>query len=197
MPPAPLAVRLAAPALLVLALVACVEQAEPDAEGSSSPEPTPTATVTNVPVPTEAPVEQQEMPVEATCGELVSADTVYQFNPNFVLLDSWTADAGSAAEAAIDRAGVACRWINQTSGETIDLSVARLPASQLRDLANAAFTDSTMVPTYGVEGYFEVADGVGTAIVFDRSYWIVVTSAAFLEPGEATTFVESALAALP
>ena len=54
-----------------------------------------------------------------------------------------------------------------------------------------------MVPTYGDEAYFSVADGVGTAIVFDRSYWLVATSVAFFEPGDATEIVESALSALP
>lgn len=196
--PAPrLAARLAVPVLAVLALAACVDQPEPaDADGTPVPTASPTATVTDVPVPTETPDEDEQIPVEVACGDLVSADTVYAFNPNFVLLDDWTADAGSAAEAALDRAGVACRWINQTSGDTIDVSVAALPETELRDLANAAYTESQMVPTYGVEGYFEVEGGRGTAIAFDREYWIVATSPVFLEPGEATAFVESALAAL-
>lgn len=194
MPAAPRALRFALPALVALALVGCVDQPSPEPEETTSASPTPT--VTNVPVPTETPDAEEERPVDAECADLVDADTVYQFNPNFVLLDQWSPPPGSAAEAALDRAGVACRWINQTSGETIDLSVADLPEDQIRQLKNAAFAESQMVPTYGEEAYFEVDGGVGTAIVFEGSYWLVVTSPAFFEPGEPTPFVNSALAAL-
>jgi hypothetical protein len=57
--------------------------------------------------------------------------------------------------------------------------------------------NAAMVPTYGDEAYFEVEDGVGTAIVFQGRFRLVVSSESFLEPGEPTGIVESALAALP
>ena len=53
-----------------------------------------------------------------------------------------------------------------------------------------------MVPTYGEEAYFEVENGVGTAIVFQGEYWLVIASESFAEPGEPTEIIDSALAAL-
>jgi hypothetical protein len=53
-----------------------------------------------------------------------------------------------------------------------------------------------MVPTYGEEAYFVVEGDIGTAIVFQGRYRLVISSAAFFEPGEPTTIIESALAAL-
>ena len=126
--------------------------------------------------PSEPPT-QASTPIDVDCDTLVSPDTMYDYNPNFGLIDDWTPDAGTAAADALDLDGVACRWINQTSSDTIDLSVANLAHDDLEALKNAAVAESTMVPTYSAdEAYFSVVDGVGTAIVFDRSYWLVATS---------------------
>jgi hypothetical protein len=157
----------------------------PNPSGDPSGEPAPTLTA--------APVGT---PVDIPCDKLVSADTIYQFNPNFGLIDDFTPSDGSVAASALEYSGVACRWQNQTSGDNIDLSVANLDPDTLTALKNTAFQDSTMVPTYGEEAYFTVNGQVGTAQVFQGSYWIVVESPAFFEPGDATEIVNSVLAAL-
>lgn len=158
---------------------------------SPSASPAPTATAGPDEEPDDLPA------VELACDELVSPDTIYAFNPNFVSIAEWRPAPGSPAEAALDAGGVACRWQNQTSGDVIDVAVAAYDEETLDGLKNEAFEQSTMVPTYGVEGYFSVADGVGTAIAFDRVYRVVAQSPAFLEPGEATDIVADALQALP
>ena len=121
---------------------------------------------------------------------------MYAFNPNFGLLDSWTPVAGSAAATAKSEHGLACRWSNQTSGDTIDFSVAHLDAASIEALKNQAVASSTMVPTYGDEAYFSVKKGVGTAIVFQGDYWLVATSVAFLEPGDPADLIDAALGVL-
>jgi hypothetical protein len=136
------------------------------------------------------------IPVTLGCGTLVSADVMYAFNPNFGLLTSWTPPSGSAAATAKADQGVACRWQNQTSGDTIDISVAHLDSGSIEALKNDAVAQSTMVPTYGDEAYFSVTNNVGTAIVFQGDYWLVATSVAFLEPGDPADLINAALAAL-
>jgi hypothetical protein len=162
----------------------------------------PTDPATESPVtPSAEPPSPSAEPVEAidvACDALVSADTMYDFNPNFGAVDAWEPDAGTPAADAVDHEGVACRWLNQTSADTIDLSVANRNEADLEALKNSAIEQSTMVPTYGGdEGYFSVADGIGTAIVFDHAYWLVVSSGYFFEPGDAAEIVGSALDALP
>lgn len=147
--------------------------------------------------PSPEPPKETTRPIDVDCDTLVSPDTMYTYNPNFGRLDDWQPEPGSSAAEALELDGVACRWLNQTSADTIDLSVASLDAEQLEALMNEAVVVSTMVPTYGEEAYFSVTDGIGTAIVFDRSYWLVVSSGYFFEPGDATELVESALTALP
>jgi hypothetical protein len=189
----PVARRLASPA--VLAALALVLLAGCTPETEATPEPSTSASSTETPTP-EPTIQPVGTPVDATCDELVSADTLYIYNPNFGAIDDFTPDEGTAAASALAYQGVACRWENLTSGEQIDVSVAQLDEDSLTALKNAAFEDSEMVPTYGEEAYFSVEDGVGTAQVFVGLYWIVAESSGFLEPGDATELVDSVLAAL-
>jgi hypothetical protein len=186
----PLILLPATAAILIGLLAGCA----PTAVAEPSPTPSDPA-----PTPTAEPSDPATtaVPIDADCETLVSPDAMYAYNPNFGWVEDWEPEDGTDAADAVDLDGVACQWLNQTSGDTIDLSVASLDPDALEALMNEAVQQSTMVPTYGDEAYFEVADGIGTAIVFDRSYWLVVSSGYFLEPGDATEIVESALTALP
>ena len=171
----------------------------PSPSGGASDTPTPdsrfTPTPSNPPVPTATP---SATPVSVACSTLISPQKMYDFNPNFGIIDSWTPAAGSPAAVAKSEKGVACRWLNQTSGALIDLSVASLDAASIESLKNQTVGSSTMVPTYtdADEGYFTVSNDVGTAVVFDRTYWIVMTSTYFAEPGDPSELIQSVLDAL-
>lgn len=180
---------------ILLALTGCTpEPAGPtptsEPTPSSAPEPAPTETI--------EPVEPtSSTPVTTPCDTLVSLQAMYDFNPNFSLLGPWTPAAGTAAAEAAAADGALCRWQNGTSGETIDLSIASFDAATLDRLANETYDSSTMVPTYGGEGYFAMVNGAGEAVVFDRGYWVVMRSAWFMEPGDAEPLMSTVLSALP
>ncbi len=176
----------------LLALTGCVDAPSQPVLPDSSATPTPTATNGPEPEPTAAPIV-----LDIACAELVDPDTMYAFDPNYALLDAWDPESGSPAADALNAGGVACQWVRESGGGTIDLSVAAFTEAQLDELKNEAFAESQMVPTYGEEAYFEVAGGVGTAIVFQGRYRLVISSESFFEPGEPTSLVESALSALP
>ncbi len=179
--------------LALVALSGCVPTPSPSPTdtGSASPSDTPSASPT--PSPTASTVST---PITIGCNTLITPDDVYAFNPNFGLINKWTPKAGSAAATAKSEQGIACRWQNQTSGDTIDVSVAHLDAASIEALKNAAVEKSTMVPTYGDEAYFSTSGGVGTAIVFQGDYWLVATSVDFLEPGDPADLITAALGAL-
>lgn len=184
-----------APLALAAVTLALLAGCVPTPEATPSASPTPTASET--PTATPEPVETQiSTPVDATCDQLVSADTLYIYNPNFAAIDDYSPAAGSDAETAVADDGIACRWQNLSSGESIVLSVASLDDATLTTLKNDAFAASEPVPTYGDEAYFSVENGVGTAIVFQGSFWLVATSPFFFEPGDASEIVDSALSAL-
>jgi hypothetical protein len=188
-----LVVPLAVTALAVAALSGCVPTPSPSrtATASASASDTPSASPTPSPTPSVV-----STPITIGCNTLITPDDVYAFNPNFGLITSWTPKSGSAAATAKSEQGIACRWQNQTSGDTIDVSVAHLDAATIESLKNAAVEKSTMVPTYGDEAYFSVSGGVGTAIVFQGDYWLVATSVDFLEPGDPADLINAALGAL-
>ena len=191
---APLAVPLVVAVALIAGLAGCVPTPSPSPTGSgasSSPAVTASATPSASPTPTVSAT-----PITIGCSQLISADAIYAFNPNFGLLDSWTPASGSAAATAKSEKGIACRWSNQTSGDTIDFSVAHLDSASIESLKNDAVATSTMVPTYGDEAYFSAKKGTGTAIVFRGDFWLVASSVDFLEPGDPADLIDAALGAL-
>jgi hypothetical protein len=199
--PAP-AARLAsagtAAAALVLLLAGCSPQ--PPAAGESTPPTTAVAEPTAEPTPTPTPAGPTvppPVPLEIACDELVSPETIYAFNPNFALLPEPVIEPGSPAERVQAELGTVCSWQQLSSGEILTVAVAELPAETLLKVQNEVFQASTMVPTYGGdEDYFTVRDGVGEAITFVGSRWVVSTSQTYLEPGDAVDIVAAATAAV-
>ncbi|MFT4029004.1 MAG: arginyl-tRNA synthetase [Protaetiibacter sp.] len=192
----PAALVLSASTLLAAVLLTGCRVPEPEPSGTTTPsvEPSESASPPASPSPSAQP---SSTPVDIACDVLVTREAMYEVNPNFSLLAEWTPDAGTPAAEALAADGVACRWQNDTSGDPVDISVASFDTAALEAKKNATYSASTMVPTYGGdEGYFTVADGVGEAVVFVDSYWLVVRSPVFLEPGDAEPIVSAALSAL-
>lgn len=121
---------------------------------------------------------------------------MYDFNPNFGLQSSFTPKAGSTSAIAVAKRGVACSWLNQTSRDTIELSVANLPSGDITALKSDLNTSSKATSAFAVPGYFTVEGGVGVAQVFSGSYWVVVRSTFFSEAADAMQIVNPAIASL-
>lgn len=182
-----------------LALSACAAPSTGSADGTSSPTPTKAGTPAPTPTPTPTPTDPPT-PVTLSCDQVVTPDQVYAFNPNFGVDPGYQPKAGSLEKQIADWKGVTCAWLNQTSGDVIEIAVAQPPASSLEGLKNAAITAATPVPTYGVppeiEGYFKQGTP-GQVQVFRGAYWIVADSSAFFEPGDAAPLLQDVLANLP
>jgi hypothetical protein len=180
-----------------LALSGCV------GGGNAANTPTPTATkpagATGTPTPTPTPTDPPT-PVTVTCAQIVTPDQMYAFNPNYGTAPGYTPKDGTLQKQIADWKGVTCGWSNQTSKELIEIAVAQPPASSLEGLKNAAVTSSQPVPTYGVppqvEGYFKPGTA-GEVQIFTGKYWIVATSTAFFEPGDAAPLMQNVLSNLP
>jgi hypothetical protein len=160
---------------------------------SASPSAEPTA------VPTEEP--EAPTPFAMSCDELLTPDQLYAFNPNFGADPGYEPAAAAVVTVVEDDAGTACGYLNQTSGEIIEIGVATPSPNAAEARRNDAALASKPVPTYGtppeVEGYFSQAGGTGEAQVFHGPYWVVIESAALFEPGDAQQLVASILENLP
>jgi len=189
-----LAVPFATIALLLLS--GCVQE-----QDAATPAPTSSATTPASASPTPSPSATTADPVDGipltiTCDQLIPAQAMYDYNPNFSLKADYKPASGSLAAEVVAQKGLACAWVNQTSGDLIEVSVAHLPAAHLEQLKNTLVTTSHSVPTYDVEGYFQLDGSIGQAQAFPDPYWLVATSTAFFEPGDAQPIVAAAISAL-
>lgn len=181
-------------ALVLLSLSACVPSSPSDPGAEPTPTPTESATPSSTPTPTPTPVAG--IPVTVSCDQLIPAQAIYDYNPNFSLVGDYEPASGSLGAQAIADKGIACAWINQTSGDRIEASVAHLPDEALTALKNDLVMTSHSVPTYQVEGYFTVDGANGTAQAFPDPYWVTLSSKVFLEPGDVQPLMAAAVGAL-
>jgi hypothetical protein len=135
------------------------------------------------------------------CNALVSAQTMYDFNPNFGLDASFKPAGGTAAATAVAAKGVACDWTNQTSGDKVTIAVARPGSAALAGLRATAGA-GTAVAGIGESAYFASSGGTGRLDVFTGTYWLVATSvffagaSDFASGADARTLVASAVSQL-
>ncbi|MEC5168500.1 arginyl-tRNA synthetase [Glaciihabitans sp. GrIS 2.15] len=184
-------------ATVALGLAACVPEpgtsktSSPTATDSPSANPVPSSTISPTPTPSAAAATATKIP----CGTLISAQAVYDFNPNFGLDSGFSPKSGTAAAKAVADNGTACNWLNQTSGDTFAFAVARPVAAELASLKTTAAT-GTPASGLGDAAYFSTSGGVGRVDVFRGAYWLVATSVYFGSAADASTLVTTALAAL-
>ncbi len=183
---------LAAP-VIVLLLAGCTQAPveEPPTAGYT-PTPAPTSTV---PRPTPTP-DAGVVPVTTACDALIDSQAMYEYNSNVTAVADFVPSPDSAATEALRSSGIACRWVNQSSGDTIDVSVVNYKEAKLAEKKAAVAAASTPAPILGDEGYFDVAGGVGEAQIFSGTYWITATSSTFFGADDVAPLVEAATASL-
>jgi hypothetical protein len=188
---------LTAPLLIAALLLAgCVPTDEPDTDPNAGETSTPSPTAGETTTPTATPTAEPATPVTISCEQLLPADAMYAFDPNFSLQPSFTPAAGSLAAQALADDGIACQWVHQTSGVTIELSAAQPSPKALNDRMNDLVMTSNSVPTYQVEGYFQLKGSSGEAEAFPLPFWVSAVSPAFFEPGDAAPIVAAMVDAL-
>ena len=195
----PARTRALGPVLLAAASVLLLAGCSGAMPGATDPAAPPAASESPTTSPPTEP-EEEPVPFTVACDELLSADDVYAFNPNYGT-DPEFEPSAEAVVGIVDEAGIACGLLNQTNGAVIEFGVATPPAAALEARMGDAALNSNVVPTYGtppeVEGYFTREGDVGEAQVFTGPYWVVIDSTELIEPGDAQTLVSALLANLP
>ena len=137
-----------------------------------------------------------------TCDQLITSEQVAAVLPKIAQAKDFTPTKGSdAAKAVSSYGGVACGYTSASTGDIVEVSVARPAQSDFTALNNKAVTDSHVVPTYGVPpkvmGYFTISGSMGVAQAFTGGYWVVAESKDYLEPGDASQVIAAVLSNLP
>ncbi|MDJ0334663.1 hypothetical protein QMG83_05450 [Salinibacterium sp. G-O1] len=188
----------------MLALSACGSPTDTASTATPTPKPsasattsaTATATATAVPEPTPGAHVETGEPVGVSCNDLISPQQMYDFNPNFGLIDGFVPLGGSLAGQAVAANGLACRWMNQSSGDTIDVSVAKLDAESIANRKAFLAASSTPVSSFGPDGYFDKGDLGSSAQAFPGKFWLTATSIAFFGDRDAVPIIGAAADAL-
>ncbi|WIB76112.1 hypothetical protein DEJ28_10525 [Curtobacterium sp. MCPF17_002] len=130
--------------------------------------------------------------VSETCGELLPSGSLDVYGKTFAIDRDYAPEKGSPAARIAEQRGRVCRWAaTDDAATTITLAVADLPEKSLTNLKDALYERGGSVPTYRVEGYFSLADGVGRADAFADPYWITASSPLFSEPGGAQPVIDA------
>lgn len=161
----------------------------------STPGPSETSTPTELPSPSNsATPAEKPTPVSIPCKSVIDAQTMYDFNPNFGLLAKFSPEAGTLAARAATDDGTVCRWINQTSDDTIDVSISQ-PGPNAFAAAKAAADSGTSVSGLGDAAYFSSSGGTGVVQVFDGPRWLTATSVYFASAGDANSIISAVISA--
>ncbi|WP_288468404.1 hypothetical protein [uncultured Curtobacterium sp.] len=135
--------------------------------------------------------------VAQSCTDLLPASALQVYGKTFAQDTSWTPAKGTPAATIERQRGRVCRFVaTDDPATTVTLAVAHLPEKSLTTLKDALYERGGSVPTYRVEGYFALTDGVGRADAFPDPYWITTESTLFTEPGGAQPVVDAVHAAL-
>lgn len=192
------AVALLAGATLIVSGCAPEPGPTPSASASGGPSSSASPSGTSVPTPSESVPEQPDLGEAAPeCADVLSADDVYAYNPNYSAVAAPTPSAGSPLAEAAELGGRVCRWSNDTNAFPIDAAVTIPGSSDLDRVKEEAAAAST--PATGLGGdaaYFDVIDGAGVAQVFAGDHWIVVSSPFFGDASDAAELVAPILANL-
>lgn len=146
------------------------------------------------PSPTATPIGTA---VRQSCADLLPAEALAVYGKTFRQDTDWRPGKGTPAATIERQRGRVCRFVaTDDPGTTVTLAVAHLPEKSLTTLKDALYDRGGSVPTYRVEGYYALADGVGRADAFPDPYWITTESTLFTEPGGAQPVVDAVRAVL-
>lgn len=191
--------RLAAAGLAIAVatvLVACAtEEPTPTPGASASPSPSPSvspsATPTESPAPEPDPVTPpaEATPIGISCQQLLTAEDIYNYNPNMALVEGQAPAAGTPGARAVSAGGIACAILNLSSNETIVVA-----ASNPGPAALAAARAGSGAPAEGLggEGWF----AGGTATVIAGPYLVTATSPVFTAGADAAPLTVAAISHL-
>ena len=186
----------------VLLLSGCGPAAGPESTSkpTGTPRPTtsatPTATATAEPDAPTAPQVETGESVGLSCNDVVTPQQIYDYNSNFSIVDGFVPEGGSLAAQAVAANGLACRWMNQTSGATIDVSVAHLDARSNEIRKEFLASNSTSMSSFGPDGYFDQGDVGSAAQAFPGEFWVTAASVAFFTAQDAAGIMNNAIAAV-
>lgn len=136
------------------------------------------------------------VPVGHTCQNLISLQALYDFNPNFSLTTSQKPIQPTVSAPYERLAGITCLYMNQTSGEVIQLSIAKITEDALQIPGTAFATAGRPVSTLSnihIKVFFEENNGNFIFRLVNGNYLLAVSSALLSSAEDNFKFISPAL----
>lgn len=175
-------------AVAAVALSGCAPESS-EHSASHSPSPSTSASASASPDASVEPSQNPDAVAEATpvgvsCDDIITAQNLYDFNPNFSRITS-PSSVSATAKQATELKGIACYYVNQTSGELITVTVATPGPTTLAALRTDLAASATPAPALG-DAWF--ANGQTT--VLTGAHWVTVASDVFYEAADSKQLVD-------
>ena len=165
-------------AAAALILTAC--QAAPP-KPTETPKSSPVESAT--PTPSETTPAGDYYPFAVECADLIPEDTIFEFNPNYVLDNSGALAAANSSDLVKAMEGTNCNYVNQSSQASLTISVAHLTTISTTVLKEQAAASFAAVEVGAESGFFGTLAGGGFLQVYTRDgFWYTVAGSEVTDP---------------
>ena len=158
---------------------------------------TPNAVSETTSVPSSEPLHGVTPGVK--CQDLISRQALYEFNPNFSLVTGQSPVQPAVSSPYEKLGGITCNYMNQTSGEVIQISLAKITESAV-DIPSSSFAKGgspvSSLSTGETKSFFSQSNGNYVFRVVRGSYILVTTSTLLSTPEDNYKFISPALTKL-
>lgn len=123
--------------------------------------------------PTDAPPADTSIGqvVNLRCDQVATPQQMYDYSPMLSGLTGWTPSAGTLAAKALTWNGVTCRWMRESGGVNMDISVAKIVDRGTMTQLQSDAALGTPVSGLGDAAYYNN----GTLQMFNGQYWVIMT----------------------
>lgn len=121
-------------------------------------------------------------PIDITCEQALSLQSLYDFDPNLALTPNHKTIFGSTGAQQESLGAVSCLLTNLSTQEEIQIVITKLNDESAKHersaFAEPAVGETAFQVSSGVPGIFSAIDGVGTAQFMAGNYWVSIASKA-------------------
>lgn len=139
------------------------------------------------------------IPMKVACNELMTPANLYEYNPNFSYDPSAKLFENFATKQIAELNGINCVFLNLSSQQTVQLSVAHISQDSLEEVTDMVKNIPGILIENSPEGvatYFLQDSTIGITIEIVDDYFISVASEGFQQASDTHDFITPVIGSL-
>ena len=138
------------------------------------------------------------IPITFTCDDVLSAQELYDYNPNVLFDQSLVQANGPGIEYSKKFSGLLCTYVNETSRDTVTLSISQLNNDGTHSLEEQAKLEALGTVEIGSNvAYFTRSEGLGLYKLFSGKYFVTTASPQYSAESDGVKFLSTIQEQLP